>query len=116
MAAERLVAIALLLGAAAACGEESNPATPATTRPTVSTVLPPTSAAAARLTRAQSCQRFLTIVSDFKLNDDQSAVALSVLTQQTSDPTLAAAIQRVADGFARHASSISSTEVQALCR
>ncbi len=57
----------------------------------------------------------MNITADFRLTDDESAAAYMALAQQTADPTLAAAIQRVADAFARHSRSISSSEVQALC-
>lgn len=77
----------------------------------------------AKLSRVESCQRFYDTVGDrfydtvgdLSMSDAQWAVAFSALARQTADPALAAAIERVADGFARGAPSISSTEVQALC-
>lgn len=123
MAVRAVRAAAAIALALAACGFEGDAEAPATTRSTVSTVLPPirttpttVRATATKLTRTESCGRFYAIVGDLKLNDDQSADAFSDLARQTADPSLAAAIQRVADGFARHASAISSVDVQALCR
>lgn len=73
------------------------------------------SVGAGKLSRADACRRFLDIMADLRLNDDQSAVATGALAQQTADPALAAAIQRIAAAFARHASSIPLTEINALC-
>ena len=90
----------------------------ATPRSTVLPPLPPATAApaAGKLSRAESCKQFYATGADLRLSDQQSAIAFGNLARQTADPTLAAAIQRVANGFARSAESISSTEVQALCR
>lgn len=73
------------------------------------------SVGAGKLSRADACRRFFDIMADLRLNDDQSAVATGALAQQTADPALAAAIQRIAAAFARHASSIPLTEINALC-
>lgn len=117
--AGRLAAVGVIVVALAGCGDDGKPAAPATTvtRPRSTTLLPTTAApASGKLSRAESCKQFLATVADLRLNDQQSAVAFSRLAEQTADPALAAAIQRVADDFARNADSISSAEVQALCR
>lgn len=114
----RRLPVLLVLAVLAGCGEEG-PGTATTTVSTPrSTVLPTTRApaAAGKLTRAESCRQFTTISADYRMNDEQSFVAFSMLAQQTTDPMLAAAIQRVADGFRRHDDAISSAPVQALCR
>jgi len=59
---------------------------------------------------------FLAIVADLGLDDTQSGVAMSRLAGATADPSLAVAIERVANAFFRRAPQISSSEVQALCR
>jgi hypothetical protein len=111
-----------MIASLAGCGDDGKPTTPATTVSTPrSTVLPPLSPntaapASGKLARAESCRQFFATVADFRMTDQQSAVAFSRLAQQTADPTLAAAIRRVADGFARNAESLSSAEVQTLCR
>ena len=88
-----------------------NPRTTAATTATTLAGVP-----TGQLSRAEACRRFSEIVANFRLTDQQSAVAFRTLAQQTSDRTLAAAIQRVGDAFARNAPAISSTEVQGLCR
>ena len=110
----------LVVAALVGCGDDGGPARPATTRATTSTprsTLPPTTEAAptGQLSRAESCRRFYVIVADLRLNDAQSATAFSALARQTADPTLAGAIQRVANGFARNAENITLTEIQRLC-
>jgi uncharacterized protein (DUF58 family) len=110
------VGLGLLVALLTACGGHGDPAAPATTRAAVSTVLSPTAPVAPKLSRADACRRFTAITADFRMTDDQSAIAFGMLARETADPVLAAAIQRVADGFARHASAISSSEVQSLCR
>ena len=107
--------------ALAGCGDDSEPGAPVTTRAVAttsrSTALPTTAApSAGKLSRAEACKQFYATIADLRLNDQQSAVAFTALAGRTADPTLAAAIQRVANGFARNAESISSTEVQTLCR
>lgn len=112
-----LAAVGVTVLALAGCGDDRKPAAPATTATPRSTVLPPlTPDTAAKLSRAESCRQFFATVADFRMTDQQSAVAFANLARQTADPTLAAAIQRVANGFARNAESISSAEVQTLCR
>lgn len=73
------------------------------------------SVGAGKLSRTEACRRFFDIMADLRLNDDQSAVATGALARQTADPALASAIQRIAEGFARHASSIPLTEINTIC-
>jgi hypothetical protein len=120
----RLVVAAGLAIAVLGCGGGGSPpvtttAAPATTTTAlVTTTASPTTTATAvaKLTRAEACAMFRTNSADFRATDDQSAVAMTQLAADTADPALAAAIQRVADAFRRHAPEISSSEVQALCR
>lgn len=121
MVARRLAAVGVIVVALAGCGDKGAPAAPATTATPRSTVLPPLSPTTAastvgKLSRAEACRQFGTISADFRMTDQQSAAAFSQLAQQTADPALVAAIRRVADGFRRNAASISSSEVQTLCR
>jgi hypothetical protein len=67
------------------------------------------------LSRAAVWSEFLAITADYTLTDDESAFAYGAIAQETADPTLAAAVQRVADGFARGDPAVSSAEVRALC-
>jgi hypothetical protein len=71
---------------------------------------------ASELSRSQACDAFLETVGDFTMSDSKSAKAFTKLAQRTADPSLAAAIQRVADGFARRDPSVSASEVNSLCR
>lgn len=125
----RLAAVSVLITALTGCGDDNEPTAPVaatTTRPpltappfTGTRITSPVTtapASAGKLTKVGACQQFYNITADVRLTDDESAAAYSMLAQQTADPTLAAAIQRVADAFARHSQSISSAEVQALCR
>ncbi len=68
------------------------------------------------LDRATACGEFLTVITDFTLDDDQSAAALNALASRTTDSELADAIRGVADAFARHDPEIYSTEVDDLCQ
>jgi hypothetical protein len=61
------------------------------------------------------CDRFFAIVGDFRMSDEQSAVAFADLARDAEDPALRAAIRRVGEGFAAHDPAVSSTEVQRLC-
>lgn len=120
MRARRVMAIGLLTATLTACGDEGagTAATTTTVRATPRpTVLPPTSAPAStgKLSRAEVCRQYLNTIADFRMDDQQSFVALSILAQQTADRALAAAIQKVADDFRRHAPAIYDTEVKALC-
>jgi len=58
---------------------------------------------------------FLETVGDFTMSDSESAEAFNTLARRTADPSLAAAIQRVADGFARNDPAVSAAEVNSLC-
>jgi hypothetical protein len=66
--------------------------------------------------REEACRRFTAIVVDVTLSDTESAARFRALASSTTDARLREAIQRVAEGFARHDPQISSSEVQALCR
>lgn len=113
------VIVGVFIATQVACGDDGGRPSPGTTKALVttrSTVLPSIGTSVGKLSRAESCRQFVSITADFRLTDQQSAVAYTNLARQTADPTLAAAIQRVADGFASNAASISSAEVQALCR
>jgi hypothetical protein len=68
-----------------------------------------------QLSKADACSRFVQIVGDYTMTDDQSASAFGDLASHTADSDLAAAIQRVSDAFARHDKDVPSTEVQSLC-
>lgn len=67
------------------------------------------------LTRPEACNRFNEIVADFRMTDQQSAVAFGTLARSTADQALAAAIERVANAYERNAPAVSSSEVQSLC-
>ena len=73
-------------------------------------------AGSSQLSRPEACDEFNKITADFKMTDQQSATAYRSLAERTEDPAVAAAIQRVASGFARSDPAISSSEVLALCR
>ena len=116
VAVGKYVVVSLSVAFLTACGGDGDPAAPATTRATAPTVLPPLSPVAPKLSKAEACRQFTAITADFRMTDEQSAAAFGALARQTADPALAAAIQRVADAFARRALSIPSNEVQAMCR
>lgn len=73
-------------------------------------------AGSSQVSRPEACDEFNKITADFKMTDQQSATAYRSLAERTEDPALAAAIQRVASGFARSDPAISSSEVLTLCR
>ena len=110
-------ALALALLMLGACGG-TQPGAPPTydsqPSPFVEEPLPRTPEASG-LSRSQACDAFLETVSDLTMSDSESAEAFSELAQRTADPSLAAAIQRVADGFARSDPSISASEINSLC-
>lgn len=122
MITRRAIAASFVVAALTGCGDDKAPPVSTTTtaaaRTTPRATSPASTAASVsgKLQRAETCRRFQTISADFRMSDEQSFAAFSMLAQQTADRTLAAAIQRVADAYARHAESISSAEVQALCR
>ena len=68
------------------------------------------------LDRAQACQEFFRIVSDYTMTDDQSARAFGDLADRTNDAELASAIRRVATLFAQHSESVPSGVVSVLCK
>jgi sarcosine oxidase gamma subunit len=69
-----------------------------------------------QVSRSEACEQFNKVVADYATTDQQSASAFSSLAARTEDPALAAAIQRVANGFARSDPAVSSAEVTSLCR
>lgn len=75
-----------------------------------------TEASTSQLSRPEACDEFNKITADYTMTDQQSATAYRSLAKQTADPPLAAAIQRVASGFARSEPAVSSAEVMSLCR
>lgn len=117
-----LVALALALASCRDGGSPLREATTVTTAPaaTVAT-LPPlsgsTSTTPASLWLAVACERFYGLIAETAtLGDDESASAFGALARQTAEiPSLAAAIQRVADQFAAHAASVLTGDVTALC-
>lgn len=103
---------ACLLVGSVACRDRAHEATPGhgsparTTPTTVGNPLP----------RAEACRRFESVLRDGTITSDrQSSVALGSLADQTTDPELAAAIQRLADRYAIGATAVSPSEVRALC-
>lgn len=69
-----------------------------------------------QLTKVGACQEFIQIVSDLTLSDEQSAQRFNELANRTQDLELAEALRRVAKGFAERSPSVSSAEVQTLCK
>lgn len=63
----------------------------------------------------QACKTYLSIVGDFTMSDEASALRLSDLAASTADRGLSAALSEMGDAFARHDASIPSDEVQARC-
>ncbi|MEA2827764.1 MAG: hypothetical protein QOG43_2203 [Actinomycetota bacterium] len=90
-------------------GEPSPAAEPSTTVASTTTLPGP-------LSREQACARFDAIMGDGAVtSDSQWSAALGTLAEQTADPELAAAIQRLADRYAASAASVSPLEVVSLC-
>jgi hypothetical protein len=61
------------------------------------------------------CEEFYGIAADATLSDEESAIQFGALARRTSEQELSAAIQEIADKFARHAEAISMEKVNTLC-
>ena len=101
------LALVVLLTATACSGPEPSQADEAAAASEAAEVV--------NATTAGTCAAFERTVADFSMTDEQSAAAFYEIASRTGNEALAAAINRVARGFATHDPAVSAAEVQGLC-